>query len=194
MLCISCSKCSNTEMGTGKDVGRDILVDGYNVIKRSALFQTFGFQQLAEARDALIIRLAHRYLHTPHHVTVVFDGNGLIEQVSHERRVRVIYSRAGETADQVIARLAAQARDAGREVEIYSDDLEVRGAAQRVGGSARSTQHLTHQLNAPPAHLKRLSAHRQWARQRYGLDPTRGKDDDRDDATHAHTRKKKKHR
>jgi uncharacterized protein len=194
MLSIVYSSYSSVERGAGNDVGRDILVDGYNVIKRSELFQGFSPQQFAAARDALVTQLAHRYLHTPHRVTVVFDGNAPHEQVSHERRIRVIYSRAGETADQVIVRLAAQAREDGRDVEIFSDDLEVRSSVRKVGGSALSTQQLTHHLNAPPTHLKRQAARRRWARQHYGLDPSGRKDDDLDDAPPAHTRKKKKHR
>jgi predicted RNA-binding protein with PIN domain len=53
-------------------------------------------------------------------VVVVFDGDAASEQVSYERRICIIYSRHDETADSVIARLAAEARQAGREVEMYS--------------------------------------------------------------------------
>ena len=120
-------------------MGREILVDGYNVIKRDASFQALQARNLAAARDALITQLVTRFRHTPHRVTVVFDGKGSSEQVMHERRIRVIYSRAGETADSVIARLAAHARAEGYEVEMYSDDLEVRSSVTKEGGSAKTT-------------------------------------------------------
>lgn len=173
-------------------MGREILVDGYNVIKRDASFQVLEARNLAVARDALITQLVTRYRHTPHQVTVVFDGKGSSEQVAHQRGIRVIYSRAGETADSVIARLAAQARADGREVEMYSDDLEVRSSVIKEGGSARTTGQLTSQFNAPPEHLKRLVRHRQFVRHRYGLDPAKGKDADEPQLPRSQRSKKKK--
>jgi uncharacterized protein len=152
-------------------VGRDILVDGYNVIKRDASFQTLGKKNLAAARQLLVNQLVNRYLHTSHRVIVVFDGNGASEQTVHDRHVRVIYSRAGETADSVIARLATTARAAGHEVEIFSDDAEVQQSGARQGGKTGSTDQLTRHLNAAPPALARLSHHRQKARRQYGLNP-----------------------
>ena len=173
-------------------MGREILVDGYNVIKRDASFQALQARNLAAARDALITQLVTRFRHTPHRVTVVFDGKGSSEQVMHERRIRVIYSRSGETADSVIARLAAHARAEGYEVEMYSDDLEVRSSVTKEGGSAKTTGQLTSQFNAPPAHLKRLVRHRQIVRHKYGLDPAKGKDDDEPGLPPPQRRRKKK--
>ena len=153
-------------------MGRDILVDGYNVIKRDASFQALSAKSLAAARQLLVNQLASRYRHTPYQVIVVVDGNDISEQTTQDRRVRIIYSRAGETADTVIARLAASARAAGREVELYSDDGEVRQSVTQQGGTVGSTNQLTKNLNAAPADLARLSHHRQQARLQYGLDPT----------------------
>ena len=96
-------------------LGKDILVDGYNIIKNSASFQRLEARNLAAARAALITQLVSRYRHTPHRVIVVFDGDAAGEQVSYERRICIIYSRYNETADSVIARLAAEARQVGRE-------------------------------------------------------------------------------
>lgn len=159
-------------------MGRDILVDGYNVILRDASFQSARQRSFEAARHALITQLISRYRHTPHRVTVVFDGDAPQEQSTHQQRVRIIFSRAGESADSVIARLAAQARTEGREVEMFSDDLEVQHAVKSAGGTAQSTGQLTSHLNAPPKHLKRLADHRRMVRRKYGLDPMRGKDDD----------------
>src|SRR5450631_4151634 len=100
----------------------DILVDGYNVIKNNLMFRTLETKSLAEARLLLIRQLQNRYRHTTYRVIVVFDGDGKHEQVSHEEHIRIIYSRYGETADSVIKRLSAEARSAGRLVQMYSDD------------------------------------------------------------------------
>jgi len=153
-------------------MGRDILVDGYNIIKNSATFRTVETHNFAAAREALITQLVNRYRHTPYHVIVVFDGDGTSEQVSHDRRIRVIYSRHSETADSVIKRLAAEARAAGREVEMYSNDGEVRQAVAQQGGGIHSVNQLTSQLNAPSRDVARRARHRLAVRQKYGLDPS----------------------
>lgn len=159
-------------------MGREILVDGYNIIKNGTSFQAAGARNLAAARELLITQLVHRYRHTPHRVIVVFDGDGASEQVSHDRRICIIYSRQGEAADSVIARLATEARSAGREVEMYSNDQEVQQAVTRQGGSVGTTSQLTSQLNAAPRDVARRSRHRQAMRRKYGLDPNYDPDDE----------------
>lgn len=177
-------------------VGHEILVDGYNVIKRAPSFQATRAQSLEAARGQLITLLIHRYRHTPHQVTVVFDGRDRCEQISHERRIRIIYSRQGETADSVIARLAIEARNAGREVEIYSDDLEVQQAAISQGGSAQTVSQFERHVYAAPRDLERRARHRMAVRRKYGLDqsPYAYKDEDEDKPVHSPGKKKKKRR
>src|SRR5215472_1864031 len=101
-------------------MGCDILIDGYNVIKRNSMFQMVETRNLAVARDILIKQLKNRYRHTMFRVIVVFDGNGPREQVRYDEHIRIIFSRQGETADQVIARLTSEAHMSGRIVEMYS--------------------------------------------------------------------------
>ena len=190
-LRIVCRQNERSETGE-RTVGRDILVDGYNVIKRDVSFQALSAKRLAAARQLLVDQLASRYRHTPHQVIVVFDGDGVSEQSAQDRRVRIIYSHAGETADSVIARLAASARAVGREVELYSDDREVRQSVSQLGGSVGSTNQLTKHLNAAPADLARLSHHRRQALREYGLDPTQKYELDDYGSTSSHKRKKAK--
>lgn len=161
-------------------MGRDILVDGYNVIKNSEPFRSAQKHGLSHARTLLVKQLSNRYRHTPYQVTVVFDGDGVHEQITHEQRVRIVYSRQGETADRVIMRLATQACEAGREVETISNDLEVRHSVTKSGSEARSTSQLIQQLNAPPADVERKFRHRQHAIRTYGLNPAL-KDRDNED-------------
>jgi uncharacterized protein len=174
-------------------VGRDILVDGYNVIKRSPSFQAVRTQSLAAARAQLITLLINRYRHTPHQVIVVFDGDETVEQVSHDRRIRIIYSRHGETADSVIARLAGEAHVAGRELEIYSDDSEVRQSATSQGGTAQGTGQLERQFYAAPRDVERRTRHRLTMRRKYGLDPNYFYDEE-DEPPRSPGKKKKKRR
>ena len=160
-------------------MGRDILVDGYNIIKNSASFQAVEARNLAAARSAIITQLVNRYRHTPHRVIVVFDGDAASEQVSYERRICIIYSRHNETADSVIARLAAEARQAAREVEMYSNDAEVQQAVAQQGGGVYSVNQLTGQLNAPPRDAARRYQYRLAQRRKYGLDTSPFDEDDK---------------
>ena len=159
-------------------MARDILVDGYNIIKNSPSFRALEAKNLAAARAALITQLASRYRHTPHRVFVVFDGDGAREQVSHERRICIIYSRHNETADSVIVRLASEARSMNREVEMYSNDGEVRQAVAQQQGNSYSVSQLTHQLNAPSRDVELRARHRLIKRREYGLDPAYDPDDE----------------
>jgi predicted RNA-binding protein with PIN domain len=159
-------------------MGHDVLVDGYNVIKNNPMFRALEMKNLAAARASLIRQLQNRFSRTEHHVIVVFDGNGDKEQVSHEEHIRVVFSRYGEAADSVIIRLAAQARLAGREVEMYSDDWEVKQSVVEQGGAARTTEQLTTQLNAAPDALVHRVMHRQAMRRVYGIDPKYKGDDE----------------
>ncbi len=180
-------------------MGRDILVDGYNVIKHRGRLSApatgvSATRNLEVARNQLITQLVNRYRHTPHHVIVVFDGDGAVEQTSYDRRIRIIYSRHGETADSVIARLAAEARAAGRAVEMYSNDTEVRQAVTRQGGDVYSSGQLTDSLNAAPRDVARRYRHRQAMRRKYGLDPGYDADDESDPPRSPHGKKKRPRR
>jgi len=158
------------EGSCAETVGRDILVDGYNVIKRAPSFQAARAQSLAAAREQLLTLLHNRYRHTPHQVIVVFDGDAAQEQASHMQRIRVVYSRHGETADAVIARLSAEARQAGRKVEIYSDDIEVQRTAVVQGGAAQTADQLERQVYEAPRDIARRTRYRVAMRRKYGLD------------------------
>ena len=172
----------------------DILVDGYNVIKNNEMFKALELKNFPSARAILIKQLYSKYRETSHRVIVVFDGDGDIEQISHEDHIRIIYSRHDETADNVIKRLAAEAHQAGRDVVMYSDDEEVRQAVSEHSGNPLSTHTLTTKLNAAPRDVAIRSAHRQEARRVYGLDPARKAEYDEEPAKPQHGKKKKKRR
>ncbi len=177
-------------------LGRDILVDGYNVIKRGPSFQAAHAQSLAEARERLITLLTHRYRHTPHRVFIVFDGDRNAEQVTnHNRYIHIIYSQRGVTADAVIARLTVEAREQGREAEIFSDDSEVRQTAIAQGSIAQTTTQLERQIYAAPRDDAKRSKFRQAMRKKYGFEQSAfEKDKDEDEDLPSLPGKKKKKR
>lgn len=173
---------------------RDILVDGYNVIKNNLMFQTLVGRNFAYARELLVRQLKNRYRHSVQRITVVFDGDGNREQTIHDEHVCIIFSRYDESADSVIARLAAEAQLAGRAVEMYSDDEEVRTSVAEKGGGVKSTNQLTRSLTAAPQDMASRSLYRQEMRRVYGIDPwAKYKDDDEEPPPQKkHGKKKKK--
>ena len=172
----------------------DILIDGYNVIKNNEMFKAMELKSFSSARAILIKQLSNKYRETLHRVIVVFDGDGDVEQVSHEEHIRIIFSRYNETADNVIKRLAAEARQNGRDVIMYSDDEEVRQAVTEQGGNPLSTHTLTTKLSAAPRDVAIRSAHRQQARRIYGLDPSRKAEYEEEGYRPQQHKKKKKRR
>jgi len=110
--------------------GAHLVVDGYNVTK--AVWPT---ATLAQQRDQLARALAALVARTGVETTVVFDGAdvGPVPQAAAVRRVRIRFSPAGTTADEVIRAIVA-AEPAGRRVLVVSDDREVAWAADRPGG------------------------------------------------------------
>ncbi|HEX8728918.1 MAG TPA: NYN domain-containing protein [Ktedonobacterales bacterium] len=166
---------------------RTIYVDGYNVIRNTpALAHAERAGGLAAGRDALLARLAARYRHTPWRVVVVFDGGGAAESVQRWpglSRGVVVFSCAGESADAVIARMSGDARAAGCEVSVISDDLEVREAASQRGAAPARVDDLRRRMEQGPRLLNKRFTHQQAIRRILASD-----DDDRD---HERTRRGK---
>jgi hypothetical protein len=176
-------------------MARDILVDGYNVIKTNLMFRAFETKELSCARDVLVQQLKNKYRLTEHRVMVVFDGNEKREQVRHDDHICIIFSQYGETADSVIIRLATQARLAGREVEMYSNDGEVRSMVAEEGGNVQRTRALTKMLYTAPDDVVQRVTHRQKIRRIYGLDPkSKWEEDEKVDASYGRKKKKRSRR
>ncbi len=99
-----------------------LIVDGYNLIRASPVLSRIDQENLEEGREALISRLAdyRKVRHFP--VIVVFDGTGFYH-LSTEKETRmgikILYSPAGRTADELIVSLA---RQKGREYVVVTSD------------------------------------------------------------------------
>ena len=120
---------------TWQAVARITNVDGYNVIKRDPALAQLQGRSLELARDALVRRLNADPSLRHNSITVVFDGakgGQPYEHAEQKGRVRVLYSRLGESADEVIKRLVDAA--AG-EVRVISNDRELRDHTSWRGGT-----------------------------------------------------------
>lgn len=146
---------------------RVILVDGYNTIRNVPALAAVERGSMAAGRDALVQWAVRRYRHTPHRVIIVFDGDGTAESTHPIRaysRGKIIFTRHGVTADETIIALAARERAAGNEVDVVTDDREVRNSAQRDGASVVRNAQFEAEVNRPPRDLRKRFQHQQAVR------------------------------
>jgi predicted RNA-binding protein with PIN domain len=112
-----------------------IIIDGYNLIRQSPALSRLDRQDIASGREALLARLAAYRKLKPHRITVVFDGaqapafSAARDQV---KGIRIVFSRAGESADAVIVRMARQERE---QAIVVSSDAAVARAAESCGAA-----------------------------------------------------------
>jgi predicted RNA-binding protein with PIN domain len=106
-----------------------LVVDGYNVTKSG-----YPTLPLEKQRTRLLNGLAVLAAQTGAEMTCVFDGAELAAPVllTPPRGVRVLFSRPGETADELIRRLV-RAEPPGRPVVVVSSDREVADGVARAG-------------------------------------------------------------
>jgi len=113
-----------------------LVVDGYNVSKSA-----WGDSPLDRQRTRLVSELAGVAARTSAEVTVVFDGAEVAASPPSARGVRVRFSPAGVTADDVIARLVS-AEPTGRPIVVVSNDAEIASHARREGARPATSQAL----------------------------------------------------
>lgn len=119
-----------------------LIVDGYNVTKTG-----YGELPLADQRSRLVSGLGGLYSQTQAEITVVFDGASLDGPVAVQapRGVRVLFSRPGQIADELIAELV-RAEPPGRPFVVVSSDQEVAASARRAGGRTATSALLLKRL------------------------------------------------
>ncbi|HET6878412.1 MAG TPA: NYN domain-containing protein [Jatrophihabitans sp.] len=105
-----------------------LIIDGYNVTKSG-----YGGLSLADQRTRLVTALAPLAAQSGAEITVAFDGAQRPPAApAAPRGVRVLFSAAGEIADDLIRRLVA-AEPSGRPVVVVSSDAEVVADTGREG-------------------------------------------------------------
>jgi predicted RNA-binding protein with PIN domain len=118
-----------------------LIVDGYNVTKRG-----FAEMSLEQQRKRLITGLGGIAAQTGDEVTVVFDGAERVHGLPPAPRgVRVLFSRKGDTADELIRQLV-RAEPAGRPLVVISSDREVADGVRRHGAYPMGADSLLRRL------------------------------------------------
>ncbi|MFC4561535.1 NYN domain-containing protein [Nocardiopsis mangrovi] len=122
-----------------------ILVDGYNVTKTG-----YGTLPLADQRGRLLASLEGLASRTKAEITCVFDGADVDTPpvLAATRRVRLLFSDPGETADELIVRLV-RAEPQGRPLAVVTSDKEIIAAVRREGARTVASALLLRRLEAP---------------------------------------------
>jgi hypothetical protein len=117
-----------------------ILVDGYSLLHNWPELAPGQPRHAARAREELIYILTRYHDATGTPVTIFFDGSGApagTPPCESNPNVEVLFSRAGQTADQMIER-AAHRFSAHGEALAVTDDTAERDTVTGMGGLASS--------------------------------------------------------
>ena len=117
-----------------------ILVDGFSLLHAWPEVAPRQPRHSAAARDELVHWLTQYQdaIRTP--ITVVFDGTGApagTPKISSRPEMEILYSRAGQTADDVIERATHRLLDYG-DVLVVTDDNAERTTVLSLGGHTAS--------------------------------------------------------
>jgi predicted RNA-binding protein with PIN domain len=133
-----------------------ILIDGYSLLHSWPELAPGKARHSAAARDELIrVLTAYRdTVGTP--ITIFFDGTGPARGPSEVRstpELEILFSRAGQTADQMIERAAHRFQPHG-EVLAVTDDHAERDTVISLGGLASSCANFIRTVESALAELR----------------------------------------
>jgi len=120
------------------------LIDGYNVIRREPDLRAREAESLEAGRRALLHLLARAHRDPRDEFTVVFDGARVTGGGPSHGRIRTIFSRPPDTADDELIRLARQWQSGA---VVVSSDRRIQDAARRAGSAALTAERFFEALN-----------------------------------------------
>ncbi len=140
-----------------------ILVDGYSLLHHWRELIPGQPPHSAAARDELTRRI--RQFSDAEHlaVTIVFDGSQPTASPALEMssaQCEIIYSKAGQTADDIIERLAHLLKEFG-EVMVVTDDHAERDTVTSLGGMISSCDNFVRSVEAARKNMNLRLKHRQ---------------------------------
>ena len=153
-----------------------ILVDGYSLLHNWPELAPGQPRHSERARDELIYVLTRYHDVTGAPVSVFFDGAGAppnIPKREPDAAVEVLFSRAGQTADQMIERAAHRFSGYG-EVLVVTDDRDERDVVSGMGGSVASCANFIRMIEDALTELRdELRNHNRAERNRFNRPPPR---------------------
>jgi predicted RNA-binding protein with PIN domain len=109
-----------------------LIIDGYNLLHITLPLFRGASEDLQRNRDQLIDQLASYRQRKPSDITVVFDGwrgGWVTEKRERKKGIDLIFSKLGETADEVIKRLV---KERGSGAVVVTSDRDISRYAQRM--------------------------------------------------------------
>lgn len=147
-----------------------ILVDGYSLLHNWPELAPGRPRHSARARDELIHVLTRYHDATGEQIVVFFDGGGARPGTpagESNAAVEVLFSRAGQTADQMIERAAHRYQTYG-EVLVVTDDHAERDTVAGMGGMTASCTNFIRLIENALAELRdELRNHNQAERNHF---------------------------
>jgi predicted RNA-binding protein with PIN domain len=151
-----------------------ILVDGYSLLHNWPELAEGAPRHSARARDELVQILTRYHDATGEPITIFFDGAGAPPNVPKNesgRAVEVLFSRAGQTADDMIERAAHRFQSYG-EVLVVTDDHAERDVVGGFGGSVSSCANFIRMIGGALAELQDdLKNHNRAEQNRFNRPP-----------------------
>ena len=119
-----------------------MIVDGYNVLHADPDLKQMIRRDLQEARRILVRRLTEYLGDRRVQVTLVFDGRGGLTDVDVEipGKLQVLYSAAGQTADEVIVGILERSDSPRRFIVVTSDMADIGRTARAMGAGLLSSR------------------------------------------------------
>jgi predicted RNA-binding protein with PIN domain len=148
-----------------------ILVDGYSLLHNWPGLAPGKARHSEAARNELIriLTLYHDAVGTP--ISIFFDGTGgrrgRASETPSTPQVEVLFSRADQTADQMIERAAHRFQPFG-EVLVVTDDFAERDTVVNLGGLSSSCDNFIRSIEGAIADLQNeIKHHNRLERKRF---------------------------
>jgi predicted RNA-binding protein with PIN domain len=133
-------------------MGKHLLVDGFNLIRRDTQLSEAERKNFYGAQELLVQRLAQYRRGTHHRVTLVFDGTASPNPFRHRTEksgIDVVFSARGETADDVIKEMIADAGP-GQGMIVATADRDLASACRSHGATIIPPEELTQRTRPKP--------------------------------------------
>ena len=145
-----------------------ILVDGYSLLHSWPELAPGKPRHSAVAREELINRLRQYHDASGTPITIIFDGaSGPVVEFPSTPEVEIIYSRAGQTADQIIERVSHRLGSYG-EVLVVTDDLAERDTVSSAGAMTSSCMNFIKTIDHAVSDLEReISSYNRREREKF---------------------------
>ena len=134
-----------------------ILVDGYSLLHNWPRLAPGKPRHSAVAREELIHTLTQYFDASGTPITVVFDGSRSgrePDETPSTPDVEILYSRAGQAADQIIEKAAFRLKPHG-DVLVITDDLAEREMVSGFGSLTSSCENFIRTVEGAIAELQR---------------------------------------